>query len=453
VKYNLHRLGETNKPRRGKDMIRQTVLPFKLEKTEERVTARSGLALYAEFMKGMKLGELVDRHMPRAGSGRGFKAISYIEPLSMMLYGGGEAIEEVREIREDHPLREAIQMERVPSSSAMGDWLRRMGERGGIGGMERVNDGVVRKVLKREERKGYTLMADPTVIEAEKREARMTYLGVKGYRPVVASLKENGLVLAYGFREGNENGNGVEILKKAFEKMRWMGEGKKIEEVLLDAEYYSHDVMDYLDEEKVRWAIVVDQDESVKRLVKGIGEEEWIPYQTQDEVTTDREIAETVHVMNRGKSAFRVIVLRWKERQGDLFKDTYHYHCIATSMVEESPEEVVWRYNGRGQVENHIKEIKNGFGMGWMPSGDFGANVVYFGIGILTYNLFLSQKFLTMPESWKTKTIKSVRWLLVEVGGKLVSRSRRKILRICTSLEKVRIYLEMRRRTFELLQA
>jgi hypothetical protein len=452
VKYNLHRLGETNKPRRGKDMIRQTVLPFKLERTEEKVTARSGLALYAEFMKGMKLEELVDRHMPRAGSGRGFKAISYIEPLSMMLYGGGEAIEEVREIREDHPLREAIQMEMIPSSSAIGDWLRRMGERGGIGGMERVNDGVVRKVLKREERKGYTLMADPTVIEAEKREARMTYLGVKGYRPVVASLKENGLVLAYGFREGNENGNGVEILKKAFEKMSRMGKGKKIEEVLLDAEYYSHEVMDYLDEEEVRWAIVVDQDEAVKTLIKGIREEEWQPYQSQDEITTDREIAETVHAMNRGKLAFRVIVLRWRGRQGDLFKNTYHYHCIATSMVEETPEEVVWKYNGRGQVENHIKEIKSGFGMEWMPSGDFGANAVYFGIGILTYNLFLAQKLLTMPEPWKAKTIKSIRWLLVEVGGRLVSRSRRMILRICTSLEKVRMYLEMRQRTFELLQ-
>jgi hypothetical protein len=280
----------------------------------------------------------------------------------------------------------------------------------------------------------------------------MSYLGVKGYRPVVATLKENGMVLAYEFREGNVNGDGVKILKEAFRKMRRIGKGKKIKEVLLDAEYYSHDVMDYLDEEKVRWGIVMDQDEAVKQLIKGIRTEEWLPYQTEDEITTDREIAETVHAMNGGKSAFRVIVLRWRERQGDLFKNTYHYHCIATSMVEESPEEVVWKYNGRAQIENHIKEIKSGFGMEWMSSGDFGANAVYFGIGILTYNLFLAQKLLTMPELCKTKTIKSIRWLLVEVGGKLVSRSRRVILRISTSLEKVRIYLEMRRRTFELLQ-
>ena len=432
-------------------MIRQTVLPFKLERTEEKVTARSGLVLYAEFMKAIGLEELVDRHMPRAESGRGFKAICYIRPLSMMLYGGGEAIEEVREIREDHPLREAIELERVPSCSAMGDWLRRMGERGGIGGMERINDGVLERVLRREERKGYTLMVDPTVIESAKREARMTYLGVKGYRPVVASLKENGLVMAYEFREGNVVGDGVKALKKAFRKMQRIGKGKRIEEVLLDGEYYSHEVMDYLEEEKVRWAIVVDQDEAVKKLIKGIGEQQWEFYRTQDGITTDREIADTVHAMNRGKSAFRVIVLRWRERQGDLFKGTYNYHCIATNMVEEDPEEVVWKYNGRAQIENHIKEIKSGFGMEWMPSGDFGANGVYFGIGILTYNLFIAQKLLTLPEEWKTKTIKSVRWFLMEVGGKLVLHGRRMILKIATSLDKFRIYLGMRQRAFELL--
>ncbi len=325
-----------------------------------------------------------------------------------------------------------------------------MGREVGIESVERVHDGVMERVLKTEDRKGYTLMADPTVIEADKREARMTYLGMKGYRPALATLKENGLVIAYEFREGNENGNGVRILKKAFGKMRQVGGGKRIETVLLDSEYYSHEVIDYLEEERVSWAIVMDQDEAVKRLIKGIAEEGWVCYEAEDQLKTDREIAETVHVMNRSKSAFRVVVLRWRDAQGDLFRNSYHYHCIATNMVEQSAQEVVWKYNGRGQIENHIKEIKNGFGMEWMPSGDFGANAVYFGIGILTYNLFIAQKLLTLPESWKIKTIKTIRWLMVEVGGKLVSRSRRMILRVSTSLEKMKIYVEMRQRTFEL---
>ena len=34
-------------------MVRQTVMPFKLKRTEEKITARSGLALSAEFFEAM----------------------------------------------------------------------------------------------------------------------------------------------------------------------------------------------------------------------------------------------------------------------------------------------------------------------------------------------------------------------------------------------------------------
>jgi hypothetical protein len=429
-------------------MIRQTVMAFKLERTEEKVTARSGLVLYGEFMEAMGVDLLIERHLPKPCSGRGFEPIRYIKPLSMMLYGGGEAIEDVREVREDDSLREVVGLEEVPSCSAIGDWLRRMGERGGIGGMERVNDGVVRRVLKRDDRRGYTLIIDPTIIESCKREAQMTYLGFKGYRPVVATLKENGLAIGYEFKEGNDTGGKLRILKKAFSKMP---KGKRIDEVLLDAEYYSNEVIDYLETKQVRWAICVDKDSSVMEAIGGISQDEWRPFRTEDGLMTDREISETVHATNKGKSAFRLIVLRWKDRQADLFRDSYHYHCIATGMIDESAEGVVWRYNKRAQIENHIKEIKSGFGMDRMPSGEFLANSVHFGIGIMTYNLFIGQRLLVMPGHWATRTIKSLRWLLIEVAGRLVHHGRRVILKVATNLDKYRIYLEMRRRTYGLL--
>jgi hypothetical protein len=429
-------------------MIRQTVIPFKLARSEQRVTARSGLVLYGEFMEAMGVESLIECHMPRPGSGRGFEPIHYIRALSMTLYGGGETIEDVREIRGDDSLREVVGLDEVPSSSAIGDWLKRMGERGGIGGMERINDGIVRRVLKRDDRRGYTLIIDPTMIESSKREAQMTYFGFKGYRPVVATLKENGLAISYEFREGNDSGGKLRILNKAFGKMP---KGKRIEEVLLDSEYYSHDVIDYLERKAVRWAICVDKDSSVMEAIGGISEGNWRPYRTEDGVMTDREISETIHTTSKGTSAFCLIVLRWKDRQADLFRDSYHYHCIATGMIEESAEGVVWRYNKRAEIENHIKEIKSGFGMDRLPSGEFLANAVHFGIGIMTYNLFIAQRLFVMPEPWRTKTIKSLRWLLIEVAGRVVHHGRRVILKVATSLDKYRIYLEMRRRTYALL--
>ena len=73
-------------------MIHRSVLPFKLKRTEEQVTARSGFALYAEFMKAMRVTELVNEYFPKGGSGNSYKASEYIIPISLMLYGGGANI-------------------------------------------------------------------------------------------------------------------------------------------------------------------------------------------------------------------------------------------------------------------------------------------------------------------------------------------------------------------------
>ena len=111
-------------------------------------------------------------------------------------------------------------------------------------------------------------------------------------------------------------------------------------------------------------------------------------------------------------------------------------------MVDGSAQKRVWRHNDRANIENHIKEIKCGFGMEKLPTGDFGGSALYFGTGILSYNLFIAQKYLAMPEDWRTK---SIRWLLVEVAGKLIQHGRTLTQKIAASLEKYRLYLEMRR--------
>jgi len=51
-----------------------------------------------------------------------------------------------------------------------------MGEKGDIKGMEGVNDRIVTKVPKREERMDDTLILDPTIMESDKREVQRTCL-------------------------------------------------------------------------------------------------------------------------------------------------------------------------------------------------------------------------------------------------------------------------------------
>jgi hypothetical protein len=46
-------------------MVQQTVFPFKIEMTKERLTAHGGLALMAEFNHGIGLRELTIVSSPR----------------------------------------------------------------------------------------------------------------------------------------------------------------------------------------------------------------------------------------------------------------------------------------------------------------------------------------------------------------------------------------------------
>ena len=146
-------------------MIKQTVLPFKLEMTKDLITSHAGLALFGEFAVGLGLVEAVNGCLPRPGSGAGYLNSEYVLPVMLMLNGGGRSLEDMREISSDEGLREILPLQRIPSSDAIGDWLRRTGGNGALEGLEKVNRRFLKRGLKHDGVKSYTLDIDATGIE------------------------------------------------------------------------------------------------------------------------------------------------------------------------------------------------------------------------------------------------------------------------------------------------
>jgi len=113
-------------------MIQQTIFPFKIEMTKERLTAHGGLALMAEFNHGIGLRELTDQSLPGPGSNRGFDPSEIVDSVVLMLQGGGRSLEDLRELKSEEGLMELIGREEIREPDTVGDWLRRMGDpRGG----------------------------------------------------------------------------------------------------------------------------------------------------------------------------------------------------------------------------------------------------------------------------------------------------------------------------------
>jgi len=100
-------------------MIKQKLLSFKLSRTKEDITARAGLAVYSEFLRGFGIKELIEKFMPPSGSNRGYPAYCYIEPILIMLTGGGKTIEDFSVIKMDNALRKLTGMEKIPSINSI----------------------------------------------------------------------------------------------------------------------------------------------------------------------------------------------------------------------------------------------------------------------------------------------------------------------------------------------
>ena len=438
-------------------MVRQTVLPFKLERTDETLTAHGGLALLAEFNHGLGICGLTDRYLPSPGSNRGYAPSVFVDRLLLMLQAGGQCLEGLRALTREAGLLRLLGREVVPDPDTVGDWLRRMGDsqtgHAGLVGLGQVRDALTARLLRRDGHETYTLDADATLVGGEKREAQWSYQGVRGYMPMLGFLWETPVCLVDEFREGNVS-PGAGQLEFYRQCQARMPAGKRLARYRADSASYQAALINELEADHVRWAITADQDVAVKAVIHGISSEAW----QEPEPGCGYQVAEAVHSMNQTKTAFRLSIKREERVQDDLFAPAtgpYAYHVVASNWPaeEKTAHEVLGWHNQRGHAENFNKELKTGFGMEQLPCGDSGANAVFFRIGVLAYNLFIGFKRLACPAAWASQTIATVRWKLVQVAGRMVQHAGQMVLKLRIEAEALAGFRVIRQRCAALLAA
>ena len=421
--------------------LAQTVLPFKLGATEELLTANAGLALFGEFVRGLGFSRWLEQEMPKPGSRRGYEAEAYVTPLVLMLTGGGRSLEDLRTLKADTALATVLKQGVVPSTDAVGDWLRRTGEGPGMAGLDRLSQRVAAMRIRQIGITAHTLDGDASQIVAEKEAAQFTYKGEQGYMPMIGHLAEAGIVIHDEFREGNvapatDNLGFIQACEAR------MPTGHRIANVRLDSAGYQAGIFNYCEDTGKTFAIGGRLDTATQKAIADIPESEWKHY-------ADCAVAETLHSMNETKKAFRLIVVKHK-RQAELFDDSPRYHVIASNRSESTADTLIW-YRQRGEVsENGIKELKIGFGMERMPCGQFNANAAFFRIGVIAHNLFVLFKHSALGDGWQRYRVTTVRWRLFHLPGKVVRHAGAWVLKIAA--ESVDLFRSIRTRSFELTQ-
>lgn len=410
---------------------------FKITRSKEKLSNRIGLPLIEQIIEKLEIREEIDRKFPKPGSNRGIKASDYITTLAYMFIDGAVHLEDVNHLHSDEAFQEMLSEMQLPTSDAIGDWLRRVGSKQ----TERQLWEVMQGLLEVVEKPGSILDIDATIIQSEKGDSEKTYKGIYGYQPLLGIIAENGMVVGSDFREGNASPQSglVELIEQCRTNY-----SQEIKIIRSDSAGWQKQVVDYCNENNLGFTITTDQTTSVLEAVLSIPEDNWSDAVASDGIKEGYQIAQTEYSFGSNKRKVRLVVKReLLKKQIDLFSN-YRYWIVATNLKEEDYDnyQIIKLHQGRGSMEKKIGELKHQINLNHLPMGQFNSNCLYFTVGLLAYNLLQLLKLIGLPEEYHHKTVKTLRYQLLKLAGKLVLHARYMILQIAAPIKNIQLFTE-----------
>ena len=448
------------------------------EPLTETVTARGGIPLVVQTFRSLGLAESVQQQVQVKERERGYDEATFVESFVILNAAGGECVDDFNRLREDAGLKEMIGHE-LPSAEAARQFLnafhqeekieeakqRRLAdqiayipeEAASLEGLGRVNQDLVQRFGARcPEQRIATVDQDATIIESRKQQALPTYEGPRGYQPMLAVWAETGLVVADQFRDGNVPAQmePLEVARRAFAALP-----STVKEHYYrgDSACHQSDLVNWLRNEKreggpqgkIGFAISARMSEALHEAIEAVPEAEWKSYGEPHAAET-RECAEVPFVPGeksekKDTQPLRYVAIRIRRKQGEMFEDgsrVRHFAVLSNRWELKAARLIEWHREKAGTVEMVHDVLKNEMGAGVLPSKYFGANAAWLRLTVIAHNVLTALKRLALPAELATARPKRLRFLIINVPGKLVHHARRVILRLAATAEWIAVYRE-----------
>ena len=131
----------------------------------------------------------------------------------------------------------------------------------------------------------------------------------------------------------------------------------------------------------------------------------------------------------------------------------YKIFGIVTNRDLEGSTLITWLHERCGKSEEAHSVMKEDLAGGKLPSSDFGENAAWWWIMILALNLNAAMKQLVLKESWSAKRMKALRFSLISLPGRIITRARQLVIRITRGHPSLAVLLQARQRIMELAHA
>jgi hypothetical protein len=339
--------------------------------------------------------------------------------------------------------------------------------------LKRVNPDLLYFVQRKSPQAEATLDTDASIVETTKQEALFSYQGSQSFQPLSVRWAEQSLVVVSEFRDGNVPA-GFQNLRILQESLEVLPNGVQRVYFRSDTAGYERELLSYCAEGRnerfgvIEFAVGVDVTAEFKKAVVEVEEEEWHPLEREingRKVATGQEWAEVCFVptwtaLSKNGPAYRFLAIRellpqqeFPGMESQLPFPTYrqeekHYKLFGLVTNRDLPgDKLIWWSRERcGKGEEMHAIMKHDLAGGQLPSSQFGANAAWWEIMVLAFNLNSLMKRLALPADWEPKRLKAIRFGLINLAGRVITRSRQLIVRLNGSHPAYQVLLQVRRR-------
>lgn len=317
-----------------------------------------------------------------------------------------------------------------------------------------------------------TLDIDATLAQTHKRAALYCYKKFKAYQPVNVYWDEKKILLYSEFRDGNVPAK-FELLRILKISLSKLPAGVSTVYLRSDSAGYQADLLQYCAEglheqfKKIEFVISANVTQGFKKEALALPEHAWSTVEKVDEqgqvIKTNQQWAEVCFVpdwavKNKSSCHYRYIAIREKmqplkksQSTDDLSFQTvlieaerYKLFAIVTNRSLPGNELIQWHRGRCGDSEKVHSIEKNELAGGQFPSNLFGANAAWWQIMVLTFNLNQLMKQWVLPDEFKLKGLKALRFHIIGVAGRLTKHARQFIIRLSGGLETLDLFSQIR---------
>ncbi len=408
------------------------------------LTQFGGVALIEQFFQRIHLPGALWRHVRFAQRNNRYSISESLEALIYPLILGLGRIETTEPLRSNGVFHYLAGLPGYPEATSLRRFLERFA-RAGRKPLVKLHDTWRAAMIRQSERAILDLDSTVLTVYGRQERAEVGYnpkkRGRPSYLPLLCFEGNTQDCWEGSYHPGDTHVSTITIplLERAFAKLP-----ERISEVRVraDGAFFDHKIIDFIEEKRAFYVIVVRLTQPLKNRLSG---------PRYRRVSPGVWAAEFRYCPHGWTGPRRFVVIRRPvpeepSAQLHLFQmGGYSYQVLVTNLSLTPLN--LWRfYNQRARAELIIRELKDAYALGKIPTKDFQANEAFFQIVLLAYNLLNWFKRLCAPVHLQRATLQRLRQRLFLVPSQLVRPGGVPTLRLAPSYPYVADFLGTLRR-------